>query len=218
MKTWQLPLRPGALIFDLDSTLYTNPAYARFQTEVLVERLAVFRGEALEDTQALLSGLRAERRSRGEADTSLGNLFLALGIPIGTSVAWREELIDPHRWLGPDARLAASLATLADRLPLCLVTNNPRSIGLASLEALGLAASFSFVIGLDDTLRSKPDPAPFRLALSRLGLAAASIVSIGDREDVDIRPALELGMGAIMVESVEELHSLRSLLFPARNP
>ena len=218
MKTWQLPIRPEALIFDLDSTLYTNPAYARFQTEVLIERLAAFRGEPLGVTRALISNLRAERKSRGEADTSLGNLFLSLGIPIETSVAWREELIDPHRWLHADARLAASLAALAERLPLCLVTNNPRSVGLGSLEALGVASSFSFVIGLDDSLRSKPDPAPFRLALSRLGRDASSTLSIGDREDVDIRPALDLGMGAILVESVEEIHSLQSLLFSLRNP
>lgn len=200
------------MVFDLDSTLYTNASYARFQNEVLISRLARERGQSVEATGALLEGLRAERKRRGEGDTSLGNLFLALGIPIETSVAWREELIRPSEWLSADPLLDRALEELSLRCPLCLVTNNPRSVGRASLEALGVARHFSFVVGLDDTGRSKPDPAAFALALARLGLEPASVISVGDREDVDIVPALGLGMGAILVDSVDEVRILPAFL------
>lgn len=210
MRVWNLPPRPKALIFDLDSTLYDHEAYARFQTRVLVERLAAERGEAVDLTEALLARMREERRRLGSTDTSLGNLSLALGIPIETSVAWREELIHPSEWLLHDARLDETLRALAMTFPLCLVTNNPRSVALASLEALGVRRHFLTVIGLDDTQRSKPDPAPFVLASERLDLPAAVLVSIGDREDVDIRPALSLGMGGMLIASVKEVYGLPS--------
>lgn len=212
MRSFRLPSPLRGLIFDLDSTLYEDPVYARFQTRVLVERLAGERGLSVEALETDLARLRSERRARGEGDTSLGNLFLALGVPIPTSVAWREELIRPADWLSPDPRLDAALGLLAAELPLCLLTNNPRSVGNASLEALGVAERFSLVIGLDDTGRSKPDPAPFLLAARRLGLPAPGLLSIGDREEVDIAPALALGMGGLLVSSAEEVYALPSLL------
>jgi phosphoglycolate phosphatase/putative hydrolase of the HAD superfamily len=208
MLTYSLPPSPRALIFDLDSTLYTHEDYARFQNRVLVERLASARGESFERTEAALETLKAERRAAKIGDSSLGNLFATLGIPIATSVAWREELIHPEGWLTPDPRLALALDRLAGDFRLALVTNNPRSVGEASLRVLGVRSSFELVIGLDDSLRSKPDPASFRLALERLGAPAEAAISIGDRYSVDIEPALGLGMGGILVTCVDEVYEL----------
>lgn len=212
MRVLALPGRPRALLFDLDSTLYTNPAYAAFQEGALVGRLARERGESLAATQGALSGLRAAREAAGEGRTSLGNLFAALGVPVETSVRWREELFEPADWLRADGRLDGALASLGRRFALALVTNNPRSVGERSLEALGVRGRFSLVVGLDDSLRSKPDPAPFALAAARLGLPPADCVSVGDREDVDLRPALALGMGALLVEGVEDVYRLEEVL------
>jgi HAD superfamily hydrolase (TIGR01509 family) len=211
MKVHSLPASPRALLLDFDSTLYTNPAYAAFQNEVLIERLARERGEAPESTRAVLEGLKARIRASGvggEGGTSLGNLFLALGVAIETSVAWREELIEPADWLGPDPELAAVLRRLARRFSLALVTNNPASVGIKGLEALGLTGILGCVVGLDDSLRSKPDPAPYALAARRLGVEAADCISVGDRHEVDIVPALSLGMGGILVTGVEEVKEL----------
>ncbi len=216
MTVLALPARPRALIFDLDSTLYTDTAYARFQTEVLVARLATTRGESVAATEAALARLRAERAASGSGATSLGNLFAALGVPIEESVRWREELIEPADWLKPDARLDAALAALGRDYRLALVTNNPRSVGEKSLAALGVRSHFPLIIGLDDTMRSKPDPRPFAYAAERLGLEARDCVSVGDREDVDLVPALELGMGAILVAGVAEVYELDVILKSAR--
>lgn len=214
MKIYALPEKAlgKGLLFDFDSTLYTNPEYASFQNEVLIERLARERGEGLEATRALVAGLRAADEAAGRGRTSLGNVFAALGLPIETSVAWREELIEPSRWLEPDAALAAALGRLAARYALALVTNNPRSVGQKGIEALGVEDFFKAVVGLDDTMRSKPDPAPYLRAASALGLEPATCVSIGDRPDVDLAPALSLGMGAILVDGVEDVYRLPELL------
>ncbi|MBL8965811.1 MAG: HAD family hydrolase [Spirochaetaceae bacterium] len=212
MRLLALPERPLALLFDLDSTLYSHPAYAAFQTEVLVERLARERGESVAALEAEFARRRAAREAAGLGRTSLGNLFLELGVDIPTSVRWREELIDPAAWLARDPRLDEALAALAARFALALVTNNPRSVGEKSLEALGVRPRFPVVIGLDDTYRSKPDPAPYALAAERLGVAAEACVSVGDRHDVDLAPALALGMGAILVEAVEDVYALPAAL------
>jgi FMN phosphatase YigB (HAD superfamily) len=212
MKVFTLPPEPLGLVFDLDSTLYTHEAYARFQLDVLVRRLARERGEAEDRVAALVKDVRDRRRRETGSETSLGTVFMELGVPIETSVLWREELIVPADWIGADPRLREVLAVLGEHYAIALLTNNPRSVGEASLAALGVRDLFGPVVGLDDSLRSKPDPAPFRLIFSRLGLDASSCISIGDRMDVDIEPALALGAGAILVEGVLEVYKLADFL------
>jgi HAD superfamily hydrolase (TIGR01549 family) len=199
---------PKALVFDLDNTLYTNPAYAQFQEDVLVERLGRELGIGTAAAAAKIAALRAEREAAGLGKTSLGKLFSALGIEVRDSVRWREECFEPSRWLKRDERLDAALRKLAQDYRLALMTNNPRSVGEKSLEALGARSSFSVLVGLDDTLTGKPAPEPFVEVCKRLGLGPRDCVSIGDRFDVDLAPAMELGMGAILVDGVSDVYKL----------
>jgi FMN phosphatase YigB (HAD superfamily) len=142
----------------------------------------------------------------------MANHFLGFGVDMATIVRWREEEIVPGAWLKADPRLDAALALLEKRFTLAVLTNNPCKVGQANLEALGVAGRFELVVGLDDSLESKPSPAPFLAVCSRLGLAPGSCVSIGDREDVDLSTPMELGMGAILVNGVEDVYRLPELL------
>jgi phosphoglycolate phosphatase/putative hydrolase of the HAD superfamily len=208
MKVVAIEGKPSALGFDLDNTLYTNPAYAAFQEDVLVDRLGRELGV---DAAAKIAVLRAEREAAGLGKTSLGKLFAALGIEIATSVRWREEAYEPTKWLKKDARLDRALGLLAKDFRLTLLTNNPRLIGEKSLEALGVRDHFTVLVGLDDTYSGKPAPEPFIEVSKRLGLDPSACVSIGDRFDVDLAPAMELGMGAILVDGVADVYDLPSL-------
>jgi phosphoglycolate phosphatase/putative hydrolase of the HAD superfamily len=208
MKVVALEADPSALIFDLDNTLYTNPAYAAFQEDALVRRLGRELGLGPTDAAARIASLRTERSATGLGKTSLGTLFAALGIEIATSVRWREECIEPAAWLKRDFLLDCALGLLSKNYSLALMTNNPRLIGEKSLEALGVRARFSVLVGLDDTLHSKPASEPFKETARRLGVEASRCISIGDRFDVDLAPALELGMGAILVDGVEDVYRL----------
>ena len=212
MKVIAVGEDPKALVFDLDNTLYTNPAYAQFQEDALVERLGRELGIGTDAAAARIASLRAERDAAGLGKTSLGKLFAALGIDMRDSVRWREECFEPSKWLKRDERLVAALRKLATDFKLALMTNNPRLVGEKSLEALGARECFSVLVGLDDTLSGKPAPEPFLEVCKRLGLKPADCVSIGDRFDVDLAPAMELGMGAILVDGVADIYKLPEYL------
>jgi phosphoglycolate phosphatase/putative hydrolase of the HAD superfamily len=218
MKVLAMPGEPSALVFDLDNTLYTNSRYAAFQEDILVERLGRELGLGTEAAAAKIAVLRSERAEAGLGKTSLGKLFDTLGIDIATSVKWREECYEPKNWLAKDARLDMSLQMLSRRFMLALVTNNPRLIGEKSLEALGVRSRFSALVGLDDTFSGKPAPEPFAIVAGRLGLEPCRCVSIGDRFDVDLAPAMELGMGAILVVGVEDVYRLPELFTGRGSP
>ncbi|MFW5743552.1 MAG: HAD family hydrolase [Spirochaetota bacterium] len=217
MQFYSLPLDIHGLAFDIDKTLYDNERYAREQIDRLIERLAVERGEAVADTRrAILHRQQEYAAANDGARQSLGNTFAALGVPIETSVAWREELLHPERFLSADEYLASAMADLAAQYRIVAVTNNPVSVGRATLEALGVSRFFADVIGLDTTLRSKPDPASFRHAVEALECHPSQAVAVGDRYDVDIVPALSLGMGGVLVDGVRDVYSLSRALAEER--
>jgi FMN phosphatase YigB (HAD superfamily) len=217
MKVLAIAEEAKALVFDLDNTLYTNPEYAAFQEDALVERLGRELGIGPAAAEARIAALRAERAAAGLGKTSLGRLFAALGVDMRASVRWREECYEPAKWLSKDQKLDRALEALAKRFTLALVTNNPRLIGEKSLAALGVRGRFSVLVGLDDTFAGKPSPEPFSLVAERLAFGPASCVSIGDRFDVDLAPAMELGMGAILVDGVEDVYRLPEL-FAGNDP
>lgn len=63
---------------------------------------------------------------------------------------------------------------------LGVVTAGWRDTALAALEGLGLRERFATVVGKEDAARTKPDPAPYRLALERLGFEAREGVAVED--------------------------------------
>ena len=84
----------------------------------------------------------------------------------------------------------AVLERLAGRLPLAVVTGRPRAEARWFLEREGMAGLFRAAICMEDAPR-KPDPAPVRLALARLGVRRAWMV--GNTPD-DVRAAAGAGV------------------------
>ena len=73
------------------------------------------------------------------------------------------------------------IAALADRgHQMAVVTSKASPIAHQSLAFVGLDHFFPVVVGYDDTARHKPDPAPVRVALSRLGVSPDDAVFVGD--------------------------------------
>jgi FMN phosphatase YigB (HAD superfamily) len=213
VRVIKLPERVRGVVFDIDGTLYDNREYAQYQVDVLIERLARERGEAVEDTRRTVEQWREEyAEAHGGTRQSIGNTFAGLGIPMEVSVRWREELIDPSIHLSLDTRLVQVMGLLSRELRLAALTNNPVAVGRRTLQVLGIEEFVPIVVGLDTTLRSKPDTTPFREVARALKLEPSCLVSVGDRYHVDIEPACRIGMGAILVDDVKDVYRLDRVL------
>jgi phosphoglycolate phosphatase/putative hydrolase of the HAD superfamily len=197
----------------MDMTLYTHAEYARFQVDCIVGRAASRGGISPGEMREAIAAYRKDwAASHGGRGTSLGNVLAAMGVSVEENIRWREELLEPGDYLRRDQKLRQTLAALAPRYALALVTNNPVLVAGKTLRALGVEDYFPVIIGMDTLGVSKPHRAPFLKAAEKLGLAPSRCVSIGDRYEVDIELPLELGMGGILVQGVEDVYGLPAFL------
>jgi phosphoglycolate phosphatase/putative hydrolase of the HAD superfamily len=215
MKIYRLPEKPEALLFDMDMTLYSHPFYAQSQIDTLLERLALRCGKTFEEMKEETAAYRAEwAEKHGGEMISLSKVILDYGVGMEENIRWREEDYKPELYLKPDPRLRETLERLARSYKLAVVTNNTVSVALRTFGILGIAEFFpaSRIVGLDTLGIPKPDRRLYLRAAEILKTEAAACVSIGDRYDIDIFPSLEAGMGAVLVDGVEDVYILEDSL------
>ncbi len=209
MKTYNLPYNPKTLIFDIDSTLYTNAAYAFEQVDCQVRQFARDRGITADEARHMVADYRKQYAAANNGKKiSLGNTLLAFGIPIAQSVEWRKTLMEPADFLSRDEKLIQTLDTLQQRFNLICVTNNPVFTARKTLDAIGISEFFPQIVGLDTCLKSKPALEPFQKACELTATAPKDCIAIGDRYDMDIALPLQMGMGGILVSGVEEVYEI----------
>jgi HAD superfamily hydrolase (TIGR01548 family) len=178
--------RPEALLFDMDGVLVdVSQSYreairltaSRFGVELSAEDIAheKERGHASNDwilTRRLLAlcGVEVELE---EVTRVFEELYQ--GSPGTPGLRQHERLLVPRELL----------EALRARLPLGIVTGRPRQDAERLLGEHTLAPLFDALVTMEDA-PAKPDPAPVRLALERLGVGRAWMV--GDMPD-DVRAA-----------------------------
>ncbi len=209
MKTYNLPYNPKTLIFDIDSTLYTNSACAFEQVDCQVRQFARDRGISADEARHMVADYRKQFSAANNGKKiSLGNTLLAFGIPIAQSVEWRKTLMEPADFLTRDERLIETLCQLSKSFNLICVTNNPVFTARKTLDAIGISEFFPQIVGLDTCLKSKPALEPFQKACELTQTRPNQCIAIGDRYDMDIALPLEMGMGGILVTGVEEVYEI----------
>lgn len=213
MKIIKIPQNLKTIIFDIDSTLYTNEEYAFEQVDCQVRRFASERGISDAAARKMVADFRERfARENGGKKVSLSNTLLSFGVPIQKSVEWRRELLEPKNFLSRDERLQETLRALSKKFNLICVTNNPVEPARKTLVALGVENLIVKIIGLDTCNVSKPAQEPFLLAAEECGCDANECLSIGDRFDLDIAVPLGLGMGGVLVDGVEDVYKLPDFL------
>ena len=213
MKTYNIPKNLQTIIFDIDSTLYTNAAYAFEQVDCQVREYAKITGLTADQARKKVAAYRKEFAAKNEGKkVSLGNTLLAFGIPIEQSVEWRKNLLEPALFLSLDEKLIQTLTGLKEKYRMICVTNNPVLPARKTLEALGVSAFFPDIVGLDTCFKSKPALEPFQKACEITQSKAENCLAVGDRYDMDIALPLEMSMGGILVSGVEEVYKLPQLL------
>lgn len=182
---------PRALLFDLDGVLADVSASYR---RAIVETAAAWGVDLGPEDIA-----RAKRRGDANNDWVLTRALLAergVDAPLDEVTARFEALYQgdddrPGLWIRE--RLLAGrdlLERLAARRPLAIVTGRPRLDAERFLRHHEIADLFAAVVVMQDA-PLKPDPAPVRLALRRLGVERAWMV--GDTPD-DVRAARAAGV------------------------
>ena len=179
-----------AILFDLDDTLYDLRSYWRERLRLALELVRARYAHL--DAEALALLAMSERvyiehwpeflRRQGVDDEAL--------IAEAHEV-FRQEWFE-RMALAEDA--APTLAALRSRYKLGLITNGPSAIQRAKIERFGLANYFDELIVSAEVGVAKPDPAIFRLALERLGVAPAEALFVGDSPEYDLRGAMAAGV------------------------
>jgi phosphoglycolate phosphatase/putative hydrolase of the HAD superfamily len=213
MKIHKIPQTIQTLIFDIDSTLYTNSAYAYEQVDCQVREFAKLKKLTSDEARKLVFDFRKKfAEENGGKKISLGNLLTNFGIPIEQSVKWRNDLMRPEDFLIRDEKLICELQILSKKYKLICVTNNPVKPARKTLEVIGISDFFEHIVGLDTCYKSKPAREPFEKALELTKTTAENAVAIGDRYDLDVQLPLQMGMGGIEVSGVEDVYDLNKIL------
>lgn len=213
MKIHKIPQTIQTLVFDIDSTLYTNSAYAYEQVDCQVREFAKLKNMTSDEARKLVFDFRKNfAKENNGKKISLGNLLTNFGIPIEQSVQWRNDLMRPEDFLVRDEKLICELQILSKKYKLICVTNNPVKPARKTLEVIGISDFFEHIVGLDTCYKSKPAREPFEKALELTKTTAENAVAIGDRYDLDIELPLRMGMGGIEVSGVEDVYGLNKIL------
>ena len=190
----RIPPQPAAYLIDLDGTLIdTAPDLMRALNHALAQE-----GHAPAD-EALVRhwvghGLR----------TMLSAAFDHNGAPISGARldALRDICLDYYaahlaERSAPYPGVPETLAALARRAPLAVVTNKPAQLAVRLLEALQLAQHFRAIVGQGTTPEMKPSPAPALHACGQLGVDAAGALFVGDSE-TDVLCARAAGCAVVL--------------------
>jgi FMN phosphatase YigB (HAD superfamily) len=111
-----------------------------------------------------------------------------------------ESLLDAHRVALSEAvdfpaHYGVLLRALRGRYKLAVVSNfdyTPTAVGL--LRGAGVADLFDTIVVSDEIGWRKPRPEIFEVALRRLGVVAGDALFVGDRADIDVVGAQQIGM------------------------
>ena len=219
MQTYNLPSDPKVLIFDIDMTLYTCPEYAHEQIDCQIRHWAKLNGYSVESARNMIADFRRKWAADHDGQKiSLGNLFTSFGVSIETSIEWRKTLFNPADYLHRDEKLISALTELSKKFYMICVTNNPVEPARKTLEVIGISEFFPKIIGLDTCMASKPSKKILDAAVKEAELALgrnveySECISIGDRYDIDLSLAIELGMGGVLVSGAEDVCLLNEQL------
>jgi HAD superfamily hydrolase (TIGR01549 family) len=126
-------------------------------------------------------------------------VFTALGKPSGF---WMKSLesMDFTAVLDPDPEVTETLKKLKEVVPLSLFTNFHKDRIVELLEYLNIPAEwFVNILTGDDIAARKPALDGFHEMVKRSEAPAESLLYVGDRVDVDIKPAKLVGMKTCLV-------------------
>ncbi|QLE58983.1 HAD family phosphatase [Nostoc sp. TCL26-01] len=100
--------------------------------------------------------------------------------------------------------------TQTHQLNRALVTNAPPLNAEFMLEVLGITETFQQIVLADDCIAGKPDPAPYQVALQKLGIKPEEAIALEDSPS-GIRAAVGAGIRTIGIASTHDPKALQAV-------
>lgn len=178
-----------AVLFDLDGTLIDTAAdFIRIIQNMCREKGCevvagdLIRTQVSEGARAMVKLVYPELDVTDEVFLAHRQRFLDI---YGTDIAVDTDLFEGMYPL---------LAELeAANIPWGIVTNKPRWLSKALLEALNLTQRCSVLVCPEDVTHTKPDPEPMYLAAKQISIAPEECIYVGDHpRDIDAGRAAKM--------------------------
>jgi len=212
---WRIHTSPHdirSIVFDLDGTLYVSPGIAREIENAAEELVAMTRGITVAEGRGLIRAARSRLSEILEEEPTLTLTCLELGIEVDELHRAFQAKVRPEKYLEADPVLGALLDSLRERCDLYVYTNNNLPLARKILALLGVEEQFRSLYTIEFCRRPKPDPEALRQVLENIGGAPESFLFVGDRADVDLKPANALGIPTILVAETADLLQIHKLL------
>jgi len=212
-------VRPQAILFDLDDTLWPIAPVIAAAEVTLHAWLAE---HAPKVAQAFtIEQLRARRMALLQAEPhyhiDLGELrraglhaaFAHAGEDAAHVDAAMRHFTTARNTVTPYDDVLPGLLRLAQQVTLGTVTN-----GIADLEVIGLAHHFKVSLAANRFGKAKPDPAIFHAACAALGLAPQQVIYVGDDLRLDVEGAQQAGLRAVWMNRTGSTAHLAAGIVP----
>jgi HAD superfamily hydrolase (TIGR01509 family) len=189
-----------ALVFDFDGLILDTetPEFRAWQEVFAAHGTQLTTGDWAHVIGSMDHGwdAAAEIRRRTGADVDAGLV----------REAWKERQVELLARETVRPGVVSLLEQAAARgLGLGVASSSPRWWVEGNLTRLGLLESFSVVATGDEVPRTKPDPAVYQLAVSRLGVPPAAALALEDSPN-GIRAALAAGLRCVAVPNEVSRH------------
>ena len=197
-----------AIIFDLDGTLYTSAEIRKQFAAAAYHTLAKANQISLKRAQELIEERRSELKANNGVLPPYTLTLRSFKIPISFWHKENIEFFDPRDYLQKDEKLKCSLIELREHFHLTVMTNNNKVQAERVLEGLELIDLFDRIYTYNSFEMLKPDPQFFKKVTVELAVEPEDCLFVGDRYEVDLRPAKEIGMQILEVKGPEDIYGL----------
>ncbi|MDF5711083.1 MAG: HAD-IA family hydrolase [Nostoc sp. S4] len=193
----------AAILFDLDGTIVnSDPIHYRAWEEMLLNF-------SIEMDETFFKSRISGRRNPEIVQDILPQLSLAEGEKLADEKEVLFRKLAFH--LQPMSGFSELLAwTEIHQLKRALVTNAPRLNAEYMLEVLGIKEAFHTIVLAENCIAGKPDPAPYQVALNKLGIQAEEAIALEDSVS-GIRAAVGADIRTIGIASTHNPQILREI-------